>query len=83
MSQEILDSVKSLGASIDTIKAQAAKAGLDATEAAKVANEMKSKLEGMTFATPEDVKAASDAMQAQLDKFFTEGKKSKPEQRSH
>jgi len=81
MSQEILDSVKSLGASLDTIKAQAAKAGLDATEAAKVANEMKSKLEGMTFATPEDVKAASDAMQAQLDKFFTEGKKSKPAQK--
>jgi hypothetical protein len=81
MTQEILDSVKSLGASLDTIKAQAAKAGLDATEAAKVANEMKSKLEGMTFATPEDVKAASDAMQAQLDKFFTEGKKAKPVQK--
>jgi hypothetical protein len=78
MSQEILDSVKSLGASIDTIKAQAAKAGLDATEAAKVASEMKSKLDGMQFATPEDVKAASDTMQAQLDKFFTEGKKAKP-----
>jgi hypothetical protein len=78
MSQEILDSVKSLGASIDTIKAQAAKAGLDATEAAKLASEMKSKFDGMQFATPEDVKASSDAMQAQLDKFFTEGKKAKP-----
>jgi len=42
MSQEILDGVKSLSASIETIKSQAAKAGLDATEAARVANEMKS-----------------------------------------
>lgn len=78
MSQEILEGVKNLGASIDTIKSQAAKAGLDATEAAKVASEMKSKLDGLNFATPEQLKSATDEMQAQLDKFFTEGKKNQP-----
>jgi HK97 family phage major capsid protein len=75
MSQEILDSVKSLGASIDTAKAEAIKAGSNATEAIKLANELKSKVDGLTFSTPEDVKAAKDEMQAQFDKFVTEGKK--------
>lgn len=78
MSQEILDSVKNLNASIDNIKSAASKAGLDAQEAATLVKELKSKVDGMTFATPDDLKAATDEMQLQLDKFFTEGKKNQP-----
>jgi len=75
MSQEILDSVKALNSSIDTVKAAAAKAGLDSIETAKMVGDLKIQIEGMKFASPEDLKSATDAMQVQLDNFFTEGKK--------
>jgi len=71
--------VKQIGENLNTFKSSidemAKKSGVDAAEAHRIANEVKSKIDSMTFATPEDLKAFGTEMQKQFDELAAISKK--------
>lgn len=73
--KELEAGVVKMTETVEAIKAAAEKSGVDAQKANELANEIKSKIEGMSFATPEDLKTLSTEMQKQFDELATINKK--------
>ena len=63
--------IKSMADNLALIKANAEKSGVDAKEAVNMATEIKAKLEGMVFTTPDELKAFGKEMQDQFDALAT------------
>lgn len=67
----IENEIKSMADNLAAIKANAEKSGVDAKAAVEMATEIKSKLEGMVFTTPDELKAFGKEMQDQFDALAT------------
>jgi len=73
--KEIEAGIAKMSETVSTIKAAAEKSGVDAQKATELANEIKSKIEGFSFVTPEDFKSFGADMQKQFDELATINKK--------
>ena len=73
--KEIEAGIAKMSETVSSIKAAAEKSGVDAQKATELANEIKSKIESMTFVTPEDFKSFGADMQKQFDELATLNKK--------
>jgi len=73
--KEIEAGIAKMSETVSTIKAAAEKSGVDAQKATELANEIKSKIEGFSFVTPEDFKTFGADMQKQFDELATINKK--------
>lgn len=71
MSEILANEIKGMTATLEQIKANATKSGVDAAEAVKLANEVKSAIDAANFATVEDIKSFQKEMQGQFDKLAT------------
>lgn len=67
--------IKGMTDTVEAIKKNAERSGVDAAAAVQLANEIKSKVDGMVFATPEDLKSFQSEMQKQFDELATIAKK--------
>ena len=75
MEVELEKSIKTMEGVLSQAVENAKKAGIDAEAATSSVNELKSKFEAMSFATPEDIKNFGDQMQKQFDELATLTKK--------
>ena len=73
--KELETSINKMTETINAIQKNAEKSGIDAQKAVELATELKAKIEGQKFATPEDIKAFQGEMQKQFDELATIAKK--------